>query len=175
MCPSSSRKDVTRIGHHHRRRRRPAAVVAVVQRLRRPIDGGRETRDAAIAEIDHLLAALMHGAVAHDEKIAMQELEIVGDDLREMRRALLFLAFVEQLDVDGGFDAGRLQRVEACTGTLESCLCRRPRRARRCVRSGSSGPVAACQSMSLASGSAVRIEGWKGSAIQPFWPTGWPS
>ena len=89
-------------GDHHRRARRPASVMAVVQRFRRPIDGGLKTRDAAIAEIDHLPAALMHGAVAHDQKIAMQQRQILGHDRRQMRRALLFFAFVKELDVDEG-------------------------------------------------------------------------
>ena len=81
--------------------------MAVVQGPDRAIGHGGEAGDAAIAAVDLLTPGRVHRAVAHDQKIAAQGVKVLGHDLREVRRALLLLALVEQLDVDGGRDVRR--------------------------------------------------------------------
>ena len=83
----------------HRRIRRPVAVMAAVQfvvgSVERDVDGG----DAARAEDDLLAAALVHRTVADQPDVAGQQVLVLGDNLRQVRRAGFFLAFEDELDI----------------------------------------------------------------------------
>jgi hypothetical protein len=97
--------------HHHRGVGDEAAVMPVVQRLGGAVHGEREAREAAVAEVDHLPPALVHGAIAHDQQVALEQRSVGGDQLREVRRALFLLALVEQLHVHREFVPPRAQCI----------------------------------------------------------------
>ena len=104
------------------------------------VDGDGDVRVSARAEDDGLSAALVDGAIADDEDVAVDEVAMGGEDLLEVERAGLFFAFPEEADVgvegdaggfegvkggelgeDGGFVVSGTARVKDCT-TLRAML-----------------------------------------------------
>ena len=83
-----------------------------MQRLDRPIDRGVEPDGAARAEIDQRPPRLMHRPVADEPQIGRKFVRILAQDVLQMRRARLLLAFPYHLDVHGWLLPNRFQRIE---------------------------------------------------------------
>src|SRR5579859_2582800 len=81
----------------HRGIGRPVAVVSAVQRMERAENGDAHGNYAAISEKDERSAALIDGPVGSDEQIASEKIFVCGNRGGEMRRAVFFLAFEDNL------------------------------------------------------------------------------
>ena len=107
---------------HHRGIRRPVAVVAAVQFVTGAVERDVDARDAARAEDDLLAAALVDGPVADQPDVARQQVLVLLEDVREVRRAGLFLAFEDEFEVGVTGYGGALRASSAVAMAMIGAL-----------------------------------------------------
>ena len=92
--------------------RRPVAVVTAVERARRTVDGHLDVGDAARAEVELHVAALVHRAVAQQPAVGVELTIVIFDIALEVRRARFLFALEHEPQIDGRLRLDRVQRVE---------------------------------------------------------------